>query len=326
MTPFSIQRHYSLKGLNFRDFWDLCCFYQRVNPEFATISYTIDGFKTYVVLEETDVATVLRKLADNKDRIRKYVARFFRGSAGIGVREPAAGTEGSTELVYRPQPYDDHRAGLYFYSDNVTKLSLFRFENLIYSNYELEETTEPQIEFGQPCEVVSAVIDMRGFSVFCEKPNIESPYTCGLMTAFYHMCKTSFQRYPPELLKFLGDGVLAVWQTTVEDRTVAIETAIAGTVGLNSKWQQIRRNPHFKHGAPEDIGCGLSFGLASKITIENDYIGRPVNLSSRLCGVCPGGKVLVDRAFDVPEEYDKKEQRVRIKSYGEYPVWILSGT
>lgn len=318
MAQTTIQRHYAVPGLNFRDFWDLCSHFQRVHPEFNQVSYTIDGFKTYIVLEESDVSVVLRKLSENKEPIRKYVARFHSNQQGHA--------HGASELIYRPQPYDDHQAGIYFFSDSVSKLSLYHFERQIYDNYETTEALEPQIEFGKPCEVLAAVIDMRGFSAFCEKPNIESPYTCGLMTSFYHMVRTTFSKYPPELIKFLGDGVIAIWQTNVEDRQVAINNCIEGSTSLHGKWQIIRRSEHFSHGTPAEIAAGISFGLASKLSFGDDYIGRPINIASRLCSVCPGGKIYVDKSVPrIPEEIERKDARVRIKSFGEYNIWTLFG-
>ena len=318
MAGEAIQRNYPIPNLNFRDFWDVCRHYQRINPAYNEVTYTIDGFNNYVVVEESDISEILRKLARSKEKIREYVARF-RATSHNEENEL-----GPAELIYRPAGDDKHEVGLYFYSDTATKFGIFKFEEQIYSNYEIMDKLKPRVEFGKPCEVLTAVIDMRGFSAFCEQPNIESPYTCGLMTSFYDMVSYAFYKYPPELIKFAGDGVLAVWETSAEDREVAINVSIEGSTSLNSRWQIIRRSPHFSHGAPEDIGSGISFGLASKLSFSNDYIGRPINIASRLCGVCPGGRVYVDKALpSIPKDYVMKESRVRIKSFGMYNVWML---
>ena len=318
MSATTTQRHYPIPGLDFRDFWDICSKYQRIHPGYRHVSYTIDGLDSYIVLEETDVALILRKLSGTSEPIRKYVARFYTSAAETGRNY------GTCELIYRPIPHDEHDAGLYYFSDSTTKLSLFNFENIIYSSFDLTHDFIPDIEFGTPCEVLACVIDMRGFSLFCEKPSIESPYTCGLMNAFYHTVQNVFFKYPPELVKFLGDGVLAIWETSAEDRQVAIDICVAGSLSLNTNWQAVRRSPHFSHGAPEAIGVGVSFGLASKLPVGNDYIGRPVNIASRLCGVCPGGRLYIDKSVPkINSEVEKRDTRVRIKSFGEYNVWML---
>ena len=316
MSLTAIKRLYKVPEL---DFWDICSHYQKVRPEYGHISYTLDTRDNHIVQEEADIGVVLSKINQSGERIRKYVARFSKGAG-----QPH-GENNSTELVYRPEAFDSHKAGLSFSTDSMSKLALFKFEDQIYSNYSAADTHPFNIEFGKPCEVLSSVIDMRGFSTFCEQPNIESPYTCGLMSSFYHMVGNSVFKFPPELIKFAGDGVLAIWETSPEDRQVAIDVCVEGMISLNSKWQTVRRNPHFSHGAPEDIGVGISFGLASRLTIDNDYIGRPINIASRLCGVCPGGRVYIDKSVpSISNEFEKKDTRVRIKSYGDYGVWMIS--
>ena len=89
---------------------------------------------------------------------------------------------------------------------------------------------------------------MRGFPAFCEQPNI-APQTFGLIGSFYEMVGSSVFQFPPEIVKFQGDGVIAIWETSVEDRQVAISVCVEGMMSLNSRWQIIRLNPHFSHGA-----------------------------------------------------------------------------
>ena len=113
------------------------------------------------------------------------------------------------------------------------------------------------------------------------------------MSSFYNIANRGFSKYPLDLIKFVGDGYLVVWQTGVEDCKIAIDVCVEGTSALNSNWQILIQSLHFTHGAPEEIGTGISFGLASKLSFDNDYIGRPINIASRLCGVCPGGKYIL---------------------------------
>lgn len=318
MCADSIERHYPIPNLNFRDFWDICSHYLHVNPQYVQITYTIDGADEPIVSEETDVAVILRSLSAARENIQKYLAHFHTTSSN--------GDDG-TELTYFPQTHDYHGHGLYLSTHASSKLTLFKFEDLIFNNYDLADKMESSVEFGKPCEVLVSSIDMRGFSTFCEQPNIESPYLCGLMSSFYNVANRGFSKYPPDLIKFAGDGYLAIWQTSVEDRKIAIDVCVEGTSTLNSNWQIVRQSPHFTHGAPEDIGAGISFGLASKLSFDNDYIGRPINIASRLCGVCPGGKIYIDKSVpSMNPDIEMKKSRARIKSYGEYDIWIVQGS
>lgn len=314
----SLQRHYPIPNLNFRDFWDIVSHYQRVNPRYHLVTYTVDGARTVIVEEETDVAVVLRKLSSTQDAVRSYTARFYDET------DDGDNPYGNAKLVYLPALMDFQEAGLYYYGATESKLGLYKFEDLLYSNYSLEDPLDSEPEFGVPCEVLACVVDMRGFSQFCELPHIESPYTCGLMTSFYNTVKAGFIKYPADMLKFLGDGVLAVWKTGNEDRDIAIDVCISGLQEFAPRWQKVLTGPHFIHGAPEGIGAAVCFGLASKISAGDDYLGRPINLASRLCQICPAGSILIDK--NVPGAHDKlplKDKIAQLKTFGDHKVWML---
>lgn len=319
MPSTIIRRQYPIVGLNFRDFWDICSRFQTVHPEYRHVYFTIDGFDNFLVLDEPDISRVLKKLEGKENKVRKYSARFYTSgtqhSQGYGI----------SELQYRPVAYGRYLQGLNFYSDSVGKASYYQFEEEIFTTYPFIENEEPEVEFGKPCEVLALVIDIRGFSLFCEKPEIESPYTCGLMSAFYHMANLALQRFPPDMTKFLGDGVLAIWETTPAERELAVGVALKAALDLHNKWKIVMDSPHFTHGAPEAIGAGICFGLASHLEIGNDYIGRPINIASRLCGACPGDRVYVDRAVpNIPLNYKKTEYVAHIKPYGRHNVWSFT--
>lgn len=319
-TQHILQRHYPIPNVNFRDFWDICSHYQRIHPKYKHILYTVEGFGINLVENEADISTVLHAIAEHRNQVRRYVARFYLSPNS----EPA--DYGNAKIIYQPETVDFMEPGLHFFCEDDNKLLLYHFEDFIFNGYQVGEDLEAEVEYGLPCEILSAVIDMRGFSSFCEQPNIESPYTCGIMTAFYGMIRQGFKRYPPEMVKFLGDGVLAVWQTSAKDRDVAIEVCLEGLTRLPPAWKQITMGPEFSHGAPQGLGSGVSFGLASKISIDNDYIGRPINLASRLCGVCPPGKTYIDRAVPGVGGFGVKQAAVRLKSYGDQKVWMLENS
>lgn len=318
MDKTSQHKFYPLPALDFRDFWDICQHYQQVEPRHIWVSYSLFGASGPVCTNESDISAILNVLKTEGNRVRKYVARFHASD------EPDSPI--SAELVYRNHPHGSHPPGLALFCETATKLEIYRFEQEVLSRYELLTPAEPTIEFGRPCEVVAAVIDMRGFSNFCEKPNIESPYICGLMTVFYHTVTQSFRKYPPDLIKFLGDGVLVIWNTSIEDRQIAAETCLAGCRSIDPAWQKVRANPYFSHGSPETVGVGISFGLASRLSLgaETDFIGRPINIASRLCGVCPGKRIYADRSLPGLAAVVKGgESRVRIKSYGEFNIAVI---
>ncbi|MFQ3223887.1 MAG: class 3 adenylate cyclase [Lentimonas sp.] len=318
MASTIIRRHYPIADLSFRDFWDICSRFQTVNPEYENVYFTVDGFDSLLVLDEPEVSKVLKKLAGKEKRVRKYSARFYTS------RTQQAEGYGVSELQYRPHTYERYLQGLNFYSDSANKVDYYQFEEEITINYPFIENTEPEIEFGKPCEVLALIIDLRGFSLFCEAPSIESTYTCGLMSAFYHMVNRSLQRFPPDMTKFLGDGVLAIWKTTPADREIAVNVALEAALSLRNQWKKVQDSPHFSHGAPQALGAGICFGLAGHLEAGDDYIGRPINIASRLCSVCPGDRVYVDRSVpNIPLHLKKEELAAYIKPYGRHNIWAF---
>jgi class 3 adenylate cyclase len=320
MQKTTVKRHYPIPDLEFRDFWDICCRFQTIHSEFDSVYYSVDGFGSIIVLDEPSIAKVLSRLKNNKETVRRFSARFHSSSAR---RQNDASN--LAEFHYSPKGDAQFSAGLSFFSDRVNKADFFQFEEAIFTSYPFTEDTAIKVEFGKPCEVLALVIDIREFSVFCEKPEIESPYTCGLMSAFYHMVNQTLQRYPPEMTKFLGDGVLAIWETSASDREIIVREALGAALSLRQKWSTVKRSPHFTHGTPQDIGAGICFGLASHLEIGDDYIGRPINIASRLCGACPGDRIYVDRSVpNLPIEIKKQEYVAHIKPYGRHNVWAYT--
>lgn len=320
MQKTTVKRHYPIPNLEFRDFWDICSRFQTIHPEFDSAYYSVDGSGSIIVLDEPDIAKVLKRLKSNKQMIRHYSARFHSSAA-----RQQNNASNLAEFHYQPGIGGEARPGLSFYSDRVNKADFYQFEEAVYTNYPFIEDSEIKVEFGTPCEVLALVIDIREFSVFCEKPEIESPYTCGLMSAFYHMVNQTLQRYPPEMTKFLGDGVPAIWETSASDREIIVREALGAALSLRQKWALVKSSPHFTHGTPQDIGAGICFGLASHLEIGDDYIGRPINIASRLCSVCPGDRIYVDRAVpNLPFEIKKQEYVAHIKPYGRHNVWVYA--
>jgi class 3 adenylate cyclase len=318
MASTIIRRHYPIRDLSFRDFWDICCRFQTVHSEYRVVYFTVDSDDGFIALDEPEVSKVLKKLTGKESQVRKYAARFYTN------RTQAGADYGVSELTYQPICDDPNRQGLRFYSDTVDRVRYHQFEEEIHTNYPFTENNELEVEYGKPCEVLALIIDIRGFTVFCEQPQIESPYICGLMSAFYHMVNRSLQRFPPDMTKLLGDGVLAIWQTTPADRELAVNVALEAALSLRNQWKQVQDSPHFSHGAPQALGAGICFGLASHFELVNDYIGRPINIASRLCGACPGDRVYVDRAVpNIPLHLKKEEYVTHIRPYGRHNIWAF---
>lgn len=320
MTAPIIEQHYKIPDLNFQDFWEICSRFQTVHPECSEVHFTVEGVESLLILDEPEVSRVLKKLQGKETLARKFTARLY--ALDPESEEPT----GITEISYNIRPQTKGKPQqLSIYTECSTRQLYHHFEEELYNSYRFIDEGELEFEFGTPCEVLALVIDIRGFSTFCEQPGVESPYTCALMSAFYNMVTHSLKRFPPEMIKFLGDGVLAIWRTNPEDREIAVHIALSAALELDSRWKEVKDDPYFTHGTPEGIGAGISFGLASHIEVGNDYIGRPINIASRLCSACPAKQVYVDRIVpNIPLHLKKHEYVAHIRPYGRHEIWAFS--
>ncbi|MCB1120183.1 MAG: adenylate/guanylate cyclase domain-containing protein [Verrucomicrobiae bacterium] len=317
MNTHFIQKYYPLANLDFRSLWDITSHFLGNHPALQHASYSVDASDGPIVSDESDISHILQTIARCDSPIESIRVKL--------TADPKSTDMPSAELAYHAKEKFHYKPGLTLTSTASTKLSVFRFESKLFEHYEDLRETEPDVKFGDPCEILAAVVDIRGFSHFSERPNIESPYLCGVMGAFYQVIQRSFAKYSPEMIKFMGDGVLAVWQTTFEDRPYAVDAAIDGCLHLNRRYQRLRQSPHFTEGTPDSLGVGISIGLGSKLPFDGDYIGRPINVATRLCGVCPGGKVFVDQSVpNIDPSIEKKETTVEVKTYGKYYLWSIA--
>lgn len=318
-APF-IRNNYPLPNLTFQDFWDLCAFIKGKKPDVQQITFTVLGGRGAIVMGDSDLEKIREKIEHSGDTVKKMVANFMELTPG--TRTPT----GSTKLQYRPEPNEGRPMGLEIFSNSLSRVLVFEIENFIEKRFSggggEDEIT---MVFGEPCEVLVADMDMRGFTVFCEQPHVESPYICAVMTAFYQVTKKCFGRFPADVTKFNGDGVLNIWKTTHKDRHVAVQSVLNGIIDIQKRWEVVRKSPHFSHGAPEKIGAGMAFGLASVLNFgQIDFIGRPINLAARLCSNCPGGLLYLDKSVpSVPPELVLEETAVTLKSFGEYKIWSV---
>ncbi|GHB91884.1 adenylate/guanylate cyclase domain-containing protein [Cerasicoccus arenae] len=317
MPAKSLHRHYAIPYLDFTDFWDICGYLLRVQPQFPKVRYSIYADHGPIVEDEHDISLILKVLHDKATSIYRFHATLYNGKVDSSL---------CAQLDYITEAGDSVNSpmGLTVQTPSISRLNTFEFEGVLLEKYQLDHDSEPRIEFGIPCEVLTTIIDMRGFSAFCEQPQIESPYTCGLMYAFYQVVEQRFNKFRPDLIKYLGDGVLTLWETTYEDRAAALDVCLTGLRELQERWDIVRRAPQFSHGAPSEVAVGLSFGLASQIPGADDYIGRPINVASRLCSVCNGSEILIDRSVPgLDESIPKDDISVHIKSFGRYNVWRM---
>ena len=103
----------------------------------------------------------------------------------------------------------------------------------------------------------------------------------------------------PNVIKFLGDGFMFVWEAS-RDQTPACQAARVAKLGCNLVQQYpswAAQNPELWRGVPSALGVGVDVGPAMRLTFENgseDYIGAPLNMAAKMQDLArPCGGVVV---------------------------------
>jgi hypothetical protein len=87
----------------------------------------------------------------------------------------------------------------------------------------------------------------------------------------------------------------------------------------------LQKHPLFQHGLPKGIGAGIASGFASSLYGENDYVGRPLNIASRLCRECDAGFALFEAGIPGWKQNSKSEKlTLNLKTFGKTDAWKLA--
>ncbi|MGI9413876.1 MAG: adenylate/guanylate cyclase domain-containing protein [Hyphomicrobiales bacterium] len=155
---------------------------------------------------------------------------------------------------------------------------------------------------GQVTRIRSAILfaDMRGFTSL--SMGLEAEQVTDLLNRYYDCVVPHVEGRGGEVLKFIGDGVLAIFRSGPEVAApgpralAAARASLAAVDGLNRE-----RGDH----PPFDVGIGLHVGEAaygnvgSGQRLDFTVIGRDVNIASRIADLCGRleKRLLVSAAF-----------------------------
>jgi class 3 adenylate cyclase len=115
----------------------------------------------------------------------------------------------------------------------------------------------------------------------------------------------------PNLIKFLGDGFLFVWEIPDDSVTDNSNAVIELANNLRTNYQSWVNEEKFKNkfpwGVPIGIGLGVDVGPAIRLTFENgsdDYLGSPLNIAAKMQDLArpSGGGVIQAKVWKLLNE------------------------
>jgi class 3 adenylate cyclase len=148
-----------------------------------------------------------------------------------------------------------------------------------------------------PVNALAAIFDLEGFTKFCKQidPQLSVPgfldqFLNWLFKKIKETCikqelQEGYRIYlePPFLSKFLGDGILFLWDT--ENKTdTEINNIVSSCQRVSTHYpDQFLITVKDKYSyAPTALRCGIARGIVYSVGNGEDFVGPCINLASRL--------------------------------------------
>jgi adenylate cyclase len=138
---------------------------------------------------------------------------------------------------------------------------------------------------GEVMHIRSAILfaDMRGFTGLTAGMSAEA--ATSLLNAYYDCIVPPIEEAGGEVLKFIGDGILAVFRAEgdgVQTCARALNAARAGLERVAARDEA----PRFEVGIALHFGEAAFGNVGSGMRLDYTVIGRDVNLAARVAGLC----------------------------------------
>ena len=195
-------------------------------------------------------------------------------------------------------------------------------------------------------EAVAAVFDLAGFTRFCNQvdPHLAVPrFLSGFLDWLFERIKSGLAIYDigaskvlwaelPFLAKFLGDGVLFLWNTRgMSEKLVCRIVTTLYEICSAYKSEFYPEISLAVDKPPTTLRCGVARGRVFSVGNGKDYVGHCINIASRLQKLSLLTFCFPHRGFYVREYMDASyrqnfvQKRITIRGIGENElVWVLN--
>ncbi len=163
-----------------------------------------------------------------------------------------------------------------------------------------------RVQRGDVEEIDAAIwfSDLRGFTPMTA--SVDAQTLVSWLNDYFGAVAAEIVRQGGEVLKFVGDAILAVWPVTAErTRDLSCRDALAAALEANLALERLNASRHERGLAPMDHGIGLHVGavqygnIGAVGRLDFTVIGTAVNTASRLEGACSklGRRVAASKEF-----------------------------
>jgi adenylate cyclase len=156
---------------------------------------------------------------------------------------------------------------------------------------------------GETIRAVVWLCDLRGFTRLSEELSRES--LIDLLNAYFGVMCQVIEQHQGEVLKFIGDALLAIFPISGEDAAPACQLALTAARGAVASIDDLnverasRGGPPIVHGIALHVGDVIYGNIGGEHRLDFTVIGPAVNLAARLEGLCReiGRPILLSEAF-----------------------------
>ena len=225
-------------------------------------------------------------------------------------------------------------------------------KGIILLNSDILDKFDPSMldlgDIGSPSreiESISAVFDLTGFTNFCNQadaylaiPKFLNDFLCWFFSRIRIGLSNenngngrAFWAELPVLVKFLGDGVLLIWNARgMKESQICKIVATLYDICYAYKREFYPKISMSVNKPPSTLRCGVARGKVFSVGNGKDYVGHCINNASRLSQLGPLSFCFPHRGFQVqeymPDEYYRFfiPKYVSIRGVGENElVWLV---
>ncbi len=307
--------------------------------EIARVDYDVTERSEYIGSPANEIHDGAIEVRENLERDpslgRKHALYDEMRAKGLTdyVAWPLYHTLGKRHIVtfatQRPKGFDDaHISGLLKLLPALALVSEIRVKNRLartlletyVGSHASEHILAGAIRRGSGMTVRAAIMicDLRDFTRISD--NWPRDFVIDLLNSYFDAMSEPIARHGGEILKFIGDGLLAIFPLSEPSACANLLHAVAearrAMVDLNEKNSGAGRAP-LNYGIGVHVGDVMYGNIGSRTRLDFTVIGPAVNMASRLEALTKqlGRTVLLSRSFADFVKSDFDLERV-----GEYPV------
>lgn len=173
------------------------------------------------------------------------------------------------------------------------------FERFVHPSVVEELLKNPQqVSLGGTLQEVTVMFaDLEGFTATAE--HTDAATLLSILNSYHSLIVTLIQQQNGTIDKFLGDGVMALFNTPLpqeQHALYAVETAVGVRAALKEFHAQFE--PQFRMGINFGIHTGIAIvgNVGTPEIMDFTAVGDAVNVASRLQGLCSNSQILISES------------------------------